>query len=354
MPYFIVNISIPRRPYGERQDSAKIHAMTRTYFANKKVLVTGGAGFIGSAVASLLYTHGAAVTVLDNLSSGNSSSIQPPEVDLKIGNICDYGAVRQATRGKDIVIHMAARPFVPYCYDNPIDVLQVNTLGSANVALASIEEKVERFVFVSSSEVYGSNYQEAMSEESPTEPFSTYAVSKLAGERACFTMSQEHGLPIVVVRPFNTYGPADNHPRIIPTIIAQLYRSSSLRLGNLDSIRDLTYVSDTARGIVDLASCDDALGQIVNLGTGKGYSARELVPIIASLMGKKDAGIEVDASLIRPRDPGKMVADFSKARSLVGWEPKMSLERGLEMTIEWYRSNGGWSWQKKMEAVTPK
>lgn len=328
--------------------------MTRIDFADKKVLVTGGAGFIGSEVVSVLCSQGADVTVLDDLSSGDSSNLPLSNVKFKIGNVRDYAAVREVTRGKDIVIHMAARPFVPYCYDNPMDVLEVNTLGSANIALASIEEKVKRFVFVSSSEVYGSNHVETMSEESATDPFSTYAVSKLAGEKACFTMSQEHGLPIVVVRPFNTYGPRDNHPRIIPTIISQLYRSNAPRLGNLDSIRDLTYVSDTAQGIVDLASCDEAIGQIVNLGTGKGYSARELVQAIAALMDKRDVQITVDTALIRPRDPDRMVVNCSKARSLIGWEPQISLERGLEMTIDWYRSNGGWSWEEKIKAVAPK
>tara|TARA_B100000315_G_C14574267_1_gene587171 strand:+ start:1065 stop:2036 length:972 start_codon:yes stop_codon:yes gene_type:complete len=322
--------------------------MPKNKFDNKNILVTGGAGFIGNEVVSILDALGAKVTVLDDLSSGASSNLSN-NIRLMVGDIHNFDTVKKAMEGNEIVFHLAARPFVPYSYNNPRDVLETNVIGSANIALACVAENIQLCVCISSSEVYGSNSLGLMSEDSPTEPFSTYAVAKLAGERVCFSISKEHQLPLIIVRPFNTYGPKDNHPRIIPTIISQLHRNNFVKLGNPNPIRDLTYVTDTARGIIDISSNDKAIGQIINVGTSKGYSPKELVKIISSLMGKDNIRIESDNSLLRPHDPHRMLADCRKVQSMVGWKPKVSIEKGLSKTIDWYISAGSWSWEKEKD-----
>ncbi len=310
----------------------------------KAILVTGGAGFLGSAVVREICHAGAEVTVLDNFSSGRKEYLKnvTETNGLKIvdGDICDVEAVEKCVRDKELVIHLAALPFIPDSYYHPRDFFRVNVDGTLNLLLAADKsESVESFIYVSSSEVYGSAKSEPMDENHPTLPHSSYAASKLAADRVTFTVSKEVDLPVVIVRPFNSFGPNITQPYIVPEIIVQASTGNGeLWLGNVDAYRDLTYVDDTARGIVLSAVRPEALGEVINLGSGGAISIRELALKIASFMGK-NVTIKNDSSRFRPYDVGKLICNNSKASRILGWRPIIPLDEGLRRTIDWVKSN---------------
>ncbi len=312
--------------------------------AGKRVLVTGGAGFLGSAVVKELCHGGAHVMVLDNFSSGRREYLRnvTETNGLKVldGDICDAEMVEKCARDQELVIHLAALPFVPDSYYHPRDFFRVNVDGTLNLLLAADRsESVERFVYVSSSEVYGSAKSEPMDENHPTLPHSSYAASKLAADRVSFTLSKELGLPVVIVRPFNSFGPNITQPYIVPEIIVQASTGNGeLSLGNVDAYRDLTYADDTARGIVLSAIRPGIDGEVINLGSGNAISIRELALKITSLMGKH-VTIKHDSSRLRPYDVGRLICDNSKAWKMLGWKPFIPLDEGLRRTIDWVRSN---------------
>jgi nucleoside-diphosphate-sugar epimerase len=314
------------------------------FLSAKRVLVTGGAGFLGSSVVKELCHAGAKVTVLDNFSSGKRDYLHnitlTNGLEVIEGDICDAGIVEKSMRESELVIHLAALPFVPDSYYHPRDFFRTNVDGTVNLLLAASKaDTVERFVYVSSSEVYGSAKQEPMDENHPTLPHSSYAASKLAADRVTFTISKELDLPVTIVRPFNTFGPNITQPYIVPEIIAQaLAGDGELWLGNTEAYRDLTYVDDTARGIILSAIGPGADGEVINLGSGSSISVRELALKIASLMGKKLV-IRKDASRLRPFDVGKLICDNSKAERILKWRPMVSLDDGLRKTIDWVKSN---------------
>src|SRR3972149_4038829 len=253
-------------------------------FKEKRVLVTGGAGFIGSEGTSQLLNNGAFVTVLDNFSSGKKEYL-PKNKKLKIvkGDITDEQISAKSVKDNEIVINLAALPFIPDSFYFPTDFFNVNTIGSVNMILQSVRSKsVESFVQISTSEVYGTAQHVPMDENHPTAPHSTYAVSKLAADRAAFTLHKENGFPTVVIRPFNSFGPRYTEPYIIPEIMNQILSGSPyITLGNVSSSRDFTYVSDTADAIIK----------------------------------------------------------SSVAKKILGWKPKISTEKGLKITFEWAKKN---------------
>jgi dTDP-glucose 4,6-dehydratase len=312
--------------------------------SGKRVLVTGGAGFLGSAVVKELAHRGAHVTVLDNFSSGRREYLHnvTETNGLKVveGDICDSETVRKCTQDQELVIHLAALPFVPDSYYHPRDFFRVNVDGTINLLLAAERsESVERFVYISSSEVYGSAKSETMDENHPTLPHSSYAASKLAGDRVTFTLGKELALPVVIVRPFNSFGPNITQPYIVPEIVIQASTGDGeLSLGNVDTFRDLTYADDTARGIILSAIRSGVEGEVINLGSGNAISIRELALKITSLMGKH-ATIANDPSRLRPYDVVKLNCDNAKAQKILEWRPMVPLEEGLRRTIEWVRGN---------------
>jgi dTDP-glucose 4,6-dehydratase len=307
-----------------------------------KILVTGGAGFIGSEVVKQLCEEKAKVTVLDNFSSGKRKFVEGfDDVRIIAADICDEEKLSNALKDQEFVIHLAALPFIPDSYSFPQEFFNVNTIGTINVIWQSIQsESVERFVHVSTSEVYGAAKYIPMDEEHPTLPHSTYAVSKLAADRAVFTMHKEHGFPAVIIRPFNSFGPNITQPYIIPEIILQLLKgNSTLHLGNVESSRDFTFVSDTARGMILALSEKRAIGETINLGRSVDIKIRDLAFLIAELMGKEII-IETDQARLRPFDVERLFCSNKKAEGLLGWKPIVSLEDGLKMTIDWIKKEG--------------
>ena len=303
---------------------------------NKEILVTGGCGFIGSEIVKQLSQIGASITIIDNLSSGKEKYIQGlSNVKLITGDILDSDVVKSAVKDKEYVINNAALPFIPDSYHLPKKFFDVNVNATISLALSVIrEKKAKRFVHISSSEIYGTAKYIPMDESHHTTPQSTYAVSKLAGERVVFTMHKEHNLPAVIIRPFNSFGPNITQPYIIPEIIRQMMKGDVIKLGNLNAKRDLTYVTDTARGIILSLVKEGVIGEVINIGSQRSYSIKDLVDLIAEIMGKK-VSIEVDPSRFRPYDVDTLVCDYKRATKLLGWKPEITVREGLEKTIEW-------------------
>ena len=309
---------------------------------NKNVLVTGGCGFIGSEVTKQLSEIGANVTIIDDLSSGKVEYVKDfPNVKLILGDLVDSEIIKKGIKNTEYVINLAALPFIPDSYYLPMKFFDVNVNATIELLLTIIKENnVKRFVHISSSEVYGSARYTPMDEEHLTTPQSTYAVSKLAGERVVFTMHKEHNIPAVIIRPFNSFGPNITQPYIIPEIINQiLYGNNELLLGNITSERDLTYVSDTASAIILSLVTDGVIGETINVGSQHALTIEKLVKLISSIL-KKDVSIHVDSTRFRPYDVQTLVCNNGKAKKLLGWEPEISIEDGLKTTIDWAKKSG--------------
>lgn len=307
----------------------------------KTIFVTGGAGFIGSEVVRQISVSGGKAIVFDNFSSGKKLYVTNlKNVRMVHGDIKSRPAIAKSIKNCEYVINLAALPFIPDSYHHPQEFFDVNTNGTLNVLLeAKNLKKIRNFVHISTSEVYGSARKNPMDENHPTLPQSTYAVSKLAADRAVFTIHKEHNLSAVIIRPFNSYGPRITQPYIIPEIIIQLLNGNGkVRLGNIESQRDFTYVSDTARGIITALFKDQAIGETINLGSNRTYKIRKIVDIIASILGKKSR-IILDKKRIRPYDVSKLICDNGKARKILGWEPMVSFRDGLEETVAWIKSS---------------
>ncbi len=310
-------------------------------YNEKRILVTGGAGFIGSEVVSQLIKKNAMVTVLDNFSSGKKQYL-PKKKNLKIikGDITDEKVISRAVKDQEFVIHLAALPFIPDSFYYPADFFNVNTTGSVNLLWKSIQSKtVTRFVHISTSEVYGTAQHAPMDENHPTAPHSTYAVSKLAGDRVAFTLHKENGFPIVIIRPFNSYGPQYTQPYIIPEIMNQLLiGKKELTLGNIDATRDFTYVSDTADAIIRSLDSKKAIGEIINVGSGNEISIKDLAFKIFKV-AKKKIKIRYDEGRERPFDVNRLICDNKKALRLLGWKPKINMDQGLKKLFQWATKN---------------
>jgi len=308
--------------------------------ADKRVLVTGGAGFIGSELVRQLLDLKARVSVLDNFSSGKAEYLRALNVEVIRGSVTNDEIVQLALEDQEFVFHLAALPFIPDAYADPRPFFETNVEGTVLMAWNAARTKSLRsFVHVSSSEVYGSAQSIPMNEDHPTIPHSTYAASKLSGDRAIATMQKENDLPAVIIRPFNSYGPRFTQPYIIPEIMTNLLNSNAVTLGNVDASRDFTFVADTARGIILAATSDSARGETINLGSGISITIRQLVKEIADLMKRDTVTITFDETRLRPWDVEKLECDYTKAKRILGWEPKISLREGLLETLKWLKAN---------------
>jgi len=319
----------------------------------ENVLVTGGAGFLGSALVIELLKRGAKVIVFDNFLYGDRTNLVDIKGEMRIvaGDVLGWKVYHTIKKHKvKYVFHLAAEPYIPKCYDNPERFFDVNVKGTMNVLMACKTLNVSRIVHFSSSEVYGTAKSIPMDENHPTLPLSTYAVSKLAADRLCFVFCHEHNVPVVIVRPFNCYGPRETQPYVVPEIIAQLSKNNTVKLGNVEAKRDFTYVEDTARGAIMTMESDIPNGEVVNLGSNKSYSIKEVAYLIAKLIGYDDIEMVIDKSRLRPLDVNILQCDYSKAKSLMRWEPKIDIDDGLKRTLDWYMKNGNhWTWEKIIE-----
>lgn len=316
----------------------------------KKVLVTGGAGFIGSTVVHKLLSRGYLVTVLDNLSVGSVDNIPNHHKALRLvaGDVRDFEMVSAVVRGHEYVIHMAAQAFIPMSYDLPVKCASVNALGSLHVFKACLNYGVKRIVHISSSEVYGPAMYQPMDEKHPLNPLSTYAVSKAAADQWAQTMAFEHKLPVVILRPFNTFGPRDSLPRFIPEMIRQCIKEPAIKVGNINTSRDYSYVDDIARAAVFGLEKEGIDGEIANFGCGKALRMCNVLEMISKITGSQDKEIIHDSARLRPHDVDFLMSSTTKAYRILGWRPEVDFADGLKRTLDWYMTNGqSWNYEKR-------
>jgi UDP-glucose 4-epimerase len=311
--------------------------------AGKRVLVTGGAGFIGSELVRQLSVRGAEVTVIDNLANGLRENLEDcDEVALVEADVRDGARMHALARQSQVIFHLACLG-VRHSIHAPRENHEVNAEGTLTMLLAARAAGIERFVCVSSSEVYGTALWAPMNEQHPTYPRTVYGSAKLAGECYARAFHDTFGLPSLVVRPFNAYGPRCHHEgdsgEVIPRFLLRCMADRPMIIfGDGTQTRDFTYVEDTARGIIAAGIEDAAVGQTVNLGTGREVTISRLSQEVGAVLGRPSA--EVTHSRARPGDVRRLCADISRARALCGFEPRVSLAQGLAKLKDWYIAQG--------------
>ena len=314
----------------------------------KSVLVTGAGGFIGSHLVELLVREGHQVRALVRY-NGRDDRGQldrlPRDVraalEIHRGDLKDPEAIRNAVAGQTWVFHLGALIAIPYSYQNPLDVVQTNVVGTAHVLDACrANSSLERVVLTSTSEVYGTAQFVPITETHPLRGQSPYAASKIGSDALGESYHRSFGLPVSILRPFNTFGPRQSARAIIPTIISQAIARPVVKLGSLDPRRDLTYVKDTARGFLAIAESSRTIGRTVNIGRGDDLTIGELVAKIGERIGTP-IHVEADPDRVRPpaSEVGRLLAGTALAQELFGWESRYSLDQALDETIDWVRAN---------------
>jgi NAD dependent epimerase/dehydratase len=318
-----------------------------TTLEGRSVVVTGAGGFIGGHVVERLVRDGARVRAMCRYNSRNERGtldwLEPnvlAEVEVVLGELRDVESVAAAIEGSEVVLHLGAQIAIPYSYVNPRDFLEVNVLGTLNVAQAALRHGVQRMVHTSTSEVYGTAQSVPITEVHPLEPQSPYAASKVGADKLMDSYHRSFDLPVCVLRPFNTYGPRQSARAIIPTIISQALAGSTLRLGSLHPRRDLTYVEDTAAAFVAAATSEGAVGRTIQLGTNHDVSVGDLVDMVAEVLGR-ELTVETDPARVRPdkSEVERLISVPRLARELLDWEPTVDLREGLARTIDWIERN---------------
>lgn len=313
--------------------------------AGKRVLVTGGTGFVGSHLVEALVAEGCRVRVLANYKSqpsiGNLAFLPDDirsEVEVTWGDVTDRDSVAHVTNGSDVIFHLAALIGIPYSYIAPASYVSTNITGTLNVLQAARSLDVERVVHTSTSEAYGSAQYTPVDEKHPLVAQSPYAASKIAADKLAESFACSFDLPLVTVRPFNIFGPRQSDRAVIPTIAAQCVAGKAeIQLGDPTPRRDFTFATDTARGFVLAAKCDEAIGDVISLGSGKSITIGELAHRMCELSG--GATVTTDASRIRPgkSEVRELLCDNAKAQSMLGWTPLVTLDDGLRATIDFVR-----------------
>jgi NAD dependent epimerase/dehydratase len=312
---------------------------------SQTILVTGAGGFIGSHLTERLVALGARTRALIHYNSLNSwgwlngSAVQG-DIEVMLADLRDAEGMRQAMRGVDIVCHLAALIAIPYSYQAPRSYVQTNVEGTLNVLQAAREAEVHRVVHTSTSEVYGTARYVPIDEKHPLQGQSPYSASKIAADKFAEAFHLSFELPVATIRPFNTFGPRQSARAVIPTIITQALTQPEIHLGSLTPTRDLNYVADTVEGFIRMASCPEAVGQVVNIGSGQEISIGDLAQTILQLLGIEKP-ITSDDQRIRPihSEVERLCADNSKARDLLDWRPHYTLQEGLSQTIAWVKEN---------------
>lgn len=311
----------------------------------RRVLVTGAGGFIGSHLAERLVEKGAVVRSLVHYNALGARgwldrSPLVGEMEVVSGDIVDRDSVTRALNAVETVFHLASLIAIPYSYEAPDSYMRVNIGGILNVLQVARECGVERIVHTSTSEVYGTARSCPISEEHPLQAQSPYSASKIGADKVAESFYLSYGLPVVTVRPFNTYGPRQSARAVIPTIVTQCLTGGVVRLGNLSPTRDLNFVADTVEGFVLAGEAEGAVGRTINLGSGRETSIGDLAALIGTLCGAEP---RIETEERRARVAGseveRLLADATVAREVLGWQSRVSLEQGLERTVAWFREH---------------
>ncbi|APG27356.1 NAD-dependent dehydratase [Syntrophotalea acetylenivorans] len=311
----------------------------------KRVLVTGAGGFIGSHLTEKLVREGAKVKALVHYNALGSwgwldrSQIRD-DIEVIAGDITDQDCVRQAVKNTEVVFHLAALIAIPYSYQAPASYVRTNVNGTLNMLQAAREHGVERMIHTSTSEVYGTALQVPINEKHPLQGQSPYSASKIGADKMAEAFSCSFDVPVVTVRPFNTFGPRQSARAVIPTIISQCLTGDTVRLGSLSPTRDMNYVANTVDGFLAAATAPAAIGRTVSFGSGREISIGDLAQLIAGLIGKP-IRIESEETRIRPNksEVERLLADNTLAKNLLNWTPQVSLEEGLQRTITWMKDH---------------
>ena len=308
----------------------------------QKVLVTGADGFIGSHLTEMLLEQGYKVKALSYYNSFNDwgwlNNVKHPELEVVTGDVRDPHFCKYITQDVEIIFHLAALIAIPYSYVAPDSYVDTNIKGTLNICQAAKENGVKRILVTSTSEVYGTARYVPIDESHPKQPQSPYSATKIGADAIAMSFYNAFALPVVLVRPFNTYGPRQSARAIIPTIITQIANGKKeIKLGDLTPTRDFNFVKDTCKGFIELSRCDAAIGQEVNICSNNEISMRDTLNLIAHLMNSDVKFIE-DQARIRPKNSEvfRLWGDNAKIKSLTGYEPSYSLEEGLKETINWF------------------
>ena len=316
-------------------------------WSHSKVLVTGAGGFIGSHLTERLVESGAKTRALVRYTSSGhrgwlETSPRLNDVEVMTGDIRDRDSMRNAFKGVDVVFHLAALIAIPYSYDAPQSYVDANIQGTLNVLELARDNNLRRVVHTSTSEVYGSAQYVPIDEKHPLVGQSPYSASKIGADKIAMSYHLSFGLPVVTVRPFNTYGPRQSTRAVIPTIITQAVAGRDIKLGSMLPTRDFNFVADTIDGFIALAESDEAVGKVCNIGSGREIAIGELAKLICELCGSK-ATVSQDPDRLRPANSEveRLLCDVCLANSLTSFRPRVSLEEGLKCTIAWFRDNMG-------------
>lgn len=315
------------------------------FWAGRRVLVTGAAGFIGSHLTEAVVRAGASVRAFVRYNSRNDYGwleVADPalisEAEIFRGDLANPEAVRDATSDRDVVLHLGALIPIPYSYKHPREFVTANIVGTTNVLEACRRAEVSRLVHTSTSEVYGTALRVPIDEAHPLQAQSPYAATKIGADALALSYQQSFETPVVVARPFNTFGPRQTARAIIPTIVTQALASDTIELGATAPTRDFLYVEDTVRGIMCCAEQLGVEGEVFNLGTGREISVRDTAEKVLASIGREVPIVEA-ANRLRPpnSEVERLIADCSKAAKLIGWRPLLEFDEGLRRTIDWMR-----------------
>lgn len=320
----------------------------------KKIFVTGGGGFIGSHLIEKLVKLGYSVKTILPYNIDNSwgwldysDKKIKKNINVLLGDICDQNLIHKETKNHDIILHLAALISIPYSYKSPRSYIDTNIIGTYNLLEAAKTNNVSFFVNTSTSEVYGSAEYAPIDERHPLKAQSPYAASKIAADQLTLSYYRSFGLPSMILRPFNTFGPRQSLRAAIPTMITQsIENNNSIKMGNLAAKRDFTYVADTVQGYINAIKFKkNCVGETINLGTGKDFTIGETFEIIKKILKKPNLKVISDAQRIRPikSEVNRLISKNTKAKKLINWVPKFSgkkgFERGIKETILWFKKN---------------
>ena len=320
----------------------------------KKIFVSGGGGFIGSHLIEKLVKLGYSVKTILPYNIDNSwgwldySDKQiKKNINVLLGDICDQNLINKETKNYDIILHLAALISIPYSYKSPRSYIDTNIIGTYNLLEAAKTNNVSFFVNTSTSEVYGSAQYAPIDEKHPLKAQSPYAASKIAADQLTLSYYRSFGLPSMILRPFNTFGPRQSLRAAIPTMITQsIENNNSIKMGNLNTRRDFTYVTDTVQGYINAIKFkNNCIGETINLGIGKDFSIGEIFKTIKKVLKKPNLKVISDVQRIRPTksEVNRLISKNTKAKKLIKWVPKYSgikgFERGIKETALWFKKN---------------
>ena len=306
-------------------------------------LITGADGFIGSHLTELLVREGYQVKALSQYNSFNhwgwlDDIACVNDVEVLTGDVRDPHYCKHITKNVDVIFHLAALIAIPYSYIAPGSYVDTNVNGTLNICQAAIENNVSRVIHTSTSEVYGTARYVPIDEQHPLQAQSPYSASKMGADAMAMSFFNAFDLPLTIARPFNTYGPRQSARAVIPTIISQIASGCrQIELGDVSPTRDFNYVTDTCRGFLALARCDNAVGEVVNIGSNYEISVADTLNLIRELMNSSVEFV-FDEKRMRPEksEVSRLWCDNTKIKTLTGFEPECSIREGLQKTIDWF------------------